>query len=66
MSHCISNGGANIVSAQVAASPDGKAVNTFEVKVENSSQLEIIKQSLENLEGVIKVERHKVKKEEGV
>jgi len=65
MSHCISNGGANIVSAQVAASPDGKAVNTFEVKVENSTQLENIKKSLENLEGVIKVERHKIDKEEG-
>lgn len=57
LTQAISNAGANIVSAQVAANPDGKANNLFEMNVETSSQLDAIVRALERIDGVIKVER---------
>ena len=59
MSQSISNTGANIVSAQVKANPDGRAYNFFEMNVSSSEQLNSIIRSLERIEGVIKVERQR-------
>lgn len=62
MTQCIAATGANIVSAQVFTTPDGKAVNTFEVNVESSKQFQAITKGLEKISGVLKVERDKDKK----
>lgn len=57
MTQCIANNGASIVSANVALTGDGKAVNSFEIAVESLQQLETITRFLEAIEGVIRVER---------
>ena len=59
LTQSISSVGANIVSAQVGATPNGKAVCTFEIKVESVAQLDNITRSLEKIGGVIRVERTK-------
>lgn len=59
MTQSISTGGANIVRAEVSALPEGKAVNTFEVMIESATQLGIIVRSLERINGVLRVERHR-------
>ncbi len=51
--------GANIVTAQVATTPDAKASHTFEVTVSSAAQLDSIIRSLEKVEGVLRVERRK-------
>ncbi|OVE79658.1 GTP pyrophosphokinase [bacterium J17] len=55
----ISSVGANIVSAHVGATPDGKAVGTFDINVESSAQLDTVTRELEKLDGVIKVIRQR-------
>ncbi len=57
MSQAISSVGANIVSAQVSATPDGRGLNAFEVNVESATQLDAITRALEKVHGVIRVER---------
>lgn len=59
LTQCISNAGANIVSAQVQSSPNGKATSSFEINVESNSQLDTITRALERVDGVIRVERQK-------
>jgi len=55
----ISAAGANIATAQVQTSPDGKASNTLEMTVTSSAQLENIIRQLEGIDGVLRVERRK-------
>jgi GTP pyrophosphokinase len=57
LSQCIANNGANIASAQVTTSSDGKTMSTFEIKIENALQLRTITRALEAVDGVIWVER---------
>lgn len=63
MTQAISGAGANIVSAQVRVTPDGKAANTFEIQVESAKQLEDLRRGVENVPGVLRVERDKKKGE---
>jgi GTP pyrophosphokinase len=53
----ITEHGANISSAQIKTTGYGKAVNTFELTIEDARQLEKIKRGIEMVPGVIKVER---------
>jgi GTP pyrophosphokinase len=55
----ITSCGANINSAQVSTSEFGKAVNSFEITIDDAQQLEHIKRAIERVPGVIKVERVK-------
>ena len=59
LTQAISAVGANIVSAQVGATPDGKAICRFEVKVDSVAQLDNVTRNLEKIDGVIRVERTK-------
>jgi guanosine-3',5'-bis(diphosphate) 3'-pyrophosphohydrolase len=59
MSQVISAHGANIVAAHVKAQPDGKAENSFELTIENAPQLEAVWRGLENIQGVLRIEREK-------
>ena len=65
MSNSIAGTGANIVTANATATPDGKGLITFEVSVESISQLDDIRKALEALDGVIRVERKKRFRPEG-
>lgn len=53
----ITDNGANITSAQIKTTGLGKAVNSFELTIEDARQLDRIKRSIEMVPGVIKVER---------
>jgi GTP pyrophosphokinase len=53
----ITSNGANINSAQIRTTDRGKAVNTFEITVGDSSQFDRIRRSIEKVPGVIRVER---------
>ena len=64
LSQAISSCGANISQAHAAATPDGKAVNTFEVNIESASQLTSVTKALEMLDGVLRVERARMGTEE--
>ncbi len=57
MSQSISGTGANMVTVHASATPDGKAMNTFEISVASTDQLSAIIRALEKLDGVIRVER---------
>ena len=57
LSHAISGAGANISTAHAAGTPDGKAVNTFEINIESASQLNTVTRALEKVDGVLRVER---------
>ncbi len=57
LSSTITSQAANIARAQIRTVEDMKAVNTFEVEVENLEHLRRVMKSLEKVEGVIKVER---------
>jgi GTP pyrophosphokinase len=59
VSRAITDSGANINSAQIKTTELGKAVNSFELTVEDARQLEKIKRQIEMVPGVIKVERVK-------
>ena len=56
MANCISTGGASIRAANASTTPEGKARNTFEISIRNSSQLEEVKRSLLRIDGVYRVE----------
>lgn len=59
LTQCISSTGANIVSAQVSPTPNGKSMSSFEINVESSQQLDSITRAIENVEGVIRIDRHR-------
>lgn len=59
MSQSISGTGANILAAQLNATPGGKSVTSFDVHVESAVQLNLILRALQNVEGVLKIERDK-------
>lgn len=59
LTQSISSAGANIVSAEVNANPNGKAICSFEVNVGSVSQLDKITKNIEKVDGVIRVERSK-------
>ncbi len=59
MSQSIAGVGANIVSANVTSSPDGKAVNIFEISIASAQQLDQVRRALEAIDGVLKVERER-------
>lgn len=59
MSTAITSCGANITSAQIKTTSQGKAVNTFEVGVHDARQMEKVKRALEMVPGVTRVERIK-------
>ena len=53
----ITKNGANINSAQIKTNENGKALNVFEITVNDARQLEQLKRAIELVPGVIKVER---------
>jgi GTP pyrophosphokinase len=55
----ITKAGANINSAHVKTSDNGKAVNAFEITIQSASHLEEIRRAIEGVPGVIRVERVK-------
>lgn len=57
VSRAITDSGANISSAQIKTTDFGKAVNTFEITVQDARHLDKIKRAIEMVPGVIKVER---------
>ena len=57
VSRAITDSGANINSAQIKTTELGKAVNTFEITVQDARHLEKITRSIEMVPGVIRVER---------
>lgn len=57
VTEAITKNGANIASAQIKTLPSGKAVQSFEVSIEDARQLERLKRAIEMVPGVIKVER---------
>lgn len=57
LTNTISKNGVNISSAYVGVNPDGKALCTFNILVENASQVDMITKALQKLPDVIKVER---------
>jgi predicted amino acid-binding ACT domain protein len=59
LTQTIASTGMNIISAQVGAVPNGRAVCTFEVAIENAKKLEELTRKIEDVEGVISVERHR-------
>ena len=59
MSQAITSCGANISSARIKTTTHGKAINTFEVGIHDSRQMEKVKRALEMVPGVTKVERLK-------
>jgi len=59
LTSCLSSNGANIVSAQVSPTPHGKSISSFEVNIESSVQLDNITRAMEDIDGVIRVERHR-------
>lgn len=57
LTSAITTNGANIANAHVRTTPDSKAVNSFEIQVEDARQLQSIIRALEMVPGVIRVER---------
>lgn len=57
LSRAITSQGANIVSAQCRTSATGKAVNVFEISINDARQLDAVKRALEMVPGVTRVER---------
>lgn len=59
VTRAITESGANINSAQIKTTEFGKALNSFEITVDDAHQLERITRAIEMVPGVIKVERVK-------
>jgi guanosine-3',5'-bis(diphosphate) 3'-pyrophosphohydrolase len=57
VSQAISDSGANISSAQVSTDGRGKARHHFEITIEDAKQLEKLIRAIEQVKGVIKVDR---------
>ncbi len=60
MSRAISSAGVNITGAQVRTVPDKRALNTFEVMVDNVDALNRVMRGLGKVKGVMKVSRVRV------
>ena len=60
ISRAIAGAGINIRKAESRAIEDGKAINTFEVMVQNIEELGRLIRRLSRLKGVISVERIRV------
>lgn len=61
----ISSNGVNISSAYVGVNPDGKALCTFNILVENAGQVATLTKALQKLPDVLRVERTMQKVKEG-
>lgn len=59
LTQCISNAGANILNASAKQNPNNHFLCSFEINVENAGQLRDLRRKLEQLQGVIRVERAK-------
>jgi uncharacterized protein with ACT and thioredoxin-like domain len=59
MTGIISSKNINITHADIRTSTDNRAINTFDVEVEDVSQLKSLINSLTGVRGVISVERLK-------
>lgn len=59
LTQSISSIGINILNLQVGVQPNGKAICTFEVKIESASQLDDITRKVEAVDGVLRVERRR-------
>jgi len=59
LTQCISNSGANILNASAKQSKSGNFICSFEVNIENASQLRELRRKLEQVKGVVRVERAK-------
>jgi GTP pyrophosphokinase len=59
LTQTIASTGLNIINVQAGAIPNGRSVCTFEVAVGSAAQLENLTRKIEDLEGVISVERHR-------
>ena len=57
LTQCISNSGANILNAAAKQSNSGNYTCTFEVSIENAAQLRELRRKLEQVKGVVRVER---------
>lgn len=57
ISKAITHNGANIIEAQCKTNQDLKAVNLFTIQIQNLNQLRHLTKSIEEIEGVISVER---------
>ena len=57
VTRAITSAGANIHSAQIKTTDTGKAVNAFELEIQDASQYDRVKRSIEMVPGVTKVER---------
>ncbi|MBN1255927.1 MAG: bifunctional (p)ppGpp synthetase/guanosine-3',5'-bis(diphosphate) 3'-pyrophosphohydrolase [Deltaproteobacteria bacterium] len=57
MSSSISGNGVNIIGAQIRTTGDGNAESTFDIEIGNLKQLKKILHALQNIDGVMKVER---------
>lgn len=65
LTETITLNGANITGAHVRTLSNGKALNAFELEITDARQLERLKNSIELLPGVIKVERVRQMSEAG-
>jgi guanosine-3',5'-bis(diphosphate) 3'-pyrophosphohydrolase len=57
MSSSISGNGVNIIGAQIRTTGDGNAESTFDIEIGSLKQLKKILHALQNIDGVMKVER---------
>ena len=57
LTQCMSNCGANILSVAAKQSKSGDFICNFEVNIKNASQLKELRRKLEQVKGVIRVER---------
>lgn len=57
MSQAITTAGANIIQANCKTTVDQRAVNLFQVEVRNLEHLQQVIRALENVKGVVSVER---------
>ena len=62
LTNVISKANTNIISAQSKTDSDGKAINIFEILISDSEQLNNVIKQLENVQGVIQVDRHRGRK----
>ncbi len=59
LTQCISSLGINIINLQITAQANGNAICTFEVNIENTDQVERISRHVEEVTGVLRVERRR-------
>jgi GTP pyrophosphokinase len=57
LTQTISAVGANVANAQILSKSDQQSLCTFDMRVENATQLNTLLKSIEKVKGVISVER---------